>query len=226
MVLEAATGRLIESGFARSERQPVGSLVKVFTALAYGARHQFQFPKAVCRGEATGCWYLPGHGRLDLVAAITHSCNSYFLELAREVNLQDVELVASSYRIAGPQIGSPEAFIGLGRGWLETPEAISLAYITLARRRQEPGVPLIIDGLRQCARKGTAKACGEGVLAKTGTSVCVHHPSMPGDGWAIGLFPEDVPRYAVLVREHGVPGARAAVRLAEKIKSLRSERGT
>ncbi|HEY3738303.1 MAG TPA: hypothetical protein VGL53_00590 [Bryobacteraceae bacterium] len=224
LVIEAATGRVVESGFAKSQRQPVGSLVKVFTALAYGARHQYQYPEVVCKGTSTGCWYAAGHGRMNLVTAIAHSCNSYFLALARDTGMQDVALVSSSYRIAAPLVDSPEARIGLGRGWLERPEAIALAYLTLAARRREPGVPLIIEGLRQCARVGTARVCGEGVLAKTGTSVCVHHPSMPGDGWAIGLFPEEGPRYAVLVRQHGVPGATAAVQLAGKIRALREGR--
>ena len=220
LVIEAADGRVIQSGFPPSLRQPVGSLVKVFTALAYGARHQYEYPESVCTGTKSGCWYTTGHGRVDLVAAIAHSCNSYFLGLAREVNQQDVSLVANSYRIAPPAVDSPEARIGLGRGWLESPEAIALAYLTLARRRREPGAALIVEGLRQCALTGTAKACGAGVLAKTGTSVCVHRPAMPGDGWALGLFPEDAPRYAVVVREHGVPGAIAADRLSERIAQI------
>jgi cell division protein FtsI/penicillin-binding protein 2 len=198
--------------------------VKVFTALAYGARHQYIFPEVVCKGAASGCWYAAGHGQLDLVAAVGHSCNAYFLVLARAVNQQDVALVANSYRIAPPVVETAEARIGLGRGWLESPEAIALAYLALERRRHEPGAALIIEGLRQCARMGTAKACGPGVLAKTGTSVCVHKPAMPGDGWALGLFPEDAPRYAVVVREHGVPGAIAARVLADKIRRLREGR--
>ena len=222
LVIEASTGRVVRTDFVPAHREPVGSLVKVFTALAYGARHQNGFPSVACQGESTGCWFAAGHGRLELAGAIAHSCNSYFLVLARAVKQQDVALVASSYRIAPPVRDTPEARIGLGRGWLESPEAIALAYLTLARRRQEPGSALIVEGLRQCARQGTAKACGAGVLAKTGTSVCVHRPVMPGDGWALGLFPEDVPRYAVLVRVHGVPGATAAMNLASRIAALRA----
>ena len=224
LVIEASTERVVRNDFTPAHREPVGSLVKVFTALAYGARQQNRFPSVVCKGESTGCWYAAGHGRLELVGAIVHSCNSYFLTLARAVKQEDVALVASAYRIAPPVLDTPEARIGLGRGWLESPEAIALAYLTLARRRQEPGSALIVEGLRRCARQGTAKACGAGVLAKTGTSICVHRPAMPGDGWALGLFPEDMPRYAVLVREHGVPGATAAVGLASRIAALRAGR--
>lgn len=224
LVIEAATGRILHTDFSASHREPVGSLVKVFTALAYGARHRHEYPIAQCRGGASGCWYAAGHGRVNLTAAVAHSCNSYFLDLARAVESADVELVCASYRIAPPIENSAEARIGLGRGWLESPEAIALAYLTLASRRQEPGVAAIVEGLHQSARVGTAKACGAGVLAKTGTSVCVHRPSMPGDGWALGLFPEDLPRYAVLVRQHGVPGARAASELASRIQALRAGR--
>ena len=44
----------------------------------------------------------------------------------------------------------------------------------LAARRWDPGVPLILDALQQCARSGTAAAVGAPVAAKTGTAPCVH----------------------------------------------------
>ncbi len=207
LVIEAATGRVVRSDFVPGRREPVGSLVKVFTALAYGAN----FPVVLCSGRR--CW--KAHGRVDLVGAVAHSCNWYFLQLAGKVTRTDVAMVAASYGVAPPVEDTAEARIGLGRGWLETPEALALAYLTLVRRKQEPAAALIVEGLRQCARRGTAKACGAGVLAKTGTSVCVHRPTMPGDGWALAMFPEDVPRRVVVVREHGVPGATAAGRLRE-----------
>lgn len=205
LVIEAATGRVLRSGFVPGRREPVGSLVKVFTALAYGSN----FPEVICTGRE--CW--KGHGRMDLVNAVAQSCNGYFLQLARGVTQSDVAMVAASYGVAPPVEDTAEARIGLGRGWLETPEALALAYVSLVKRRQEPAAALIVEGLRQCARRGTAKACGAGMLAKTGTSVCMHRPAMPGDGWALGLFPEDLPRYVVVVREHGVPGSTAAARL-------------
>lgn len=221
LVLEAGTGRVVHSDFKALQREPVGSLVKVFTALAYGARNRNLFPLAACGGASTGCWYAPGHGRVDLVTAIAVSCNSYFLGLARAVDQPDVAAVAANYGVAPPTVDSAAARIGLGRGWLESPEALALGYLELVRRRREPGVGLVVEGLRQSARLGTAKACGAGVLAKTGTAVCVHRAVMPGDGWALGLFPEDAPRYAVIVREHGVPGSAAAVQLAAGISALR-----
>ena len=224
LILDAGTGRVVRSDFPVGHREPVGSLVKVFTALAYGARNRYEYPVAICHGTESGCWHAPGHGRLTLSGAIAHSCNSYFLKLASEVAQIDVAVVAQAYGVTPPTNDSPEARIGLGRGWLEAPEAIAKAYVTLASRRQEPGPGAIVEGLRQAARGGTAKACGAGVLAKTGTSACVHRPTMPGDGWALGLFPDDVPRYAVLVREHGAPGAVAAVHLASTIAALRSGR--
>ena len=66
-----------------------------------------------------------------------------------------------------------------------------------------------------CAQSGTAKGVdrplhGVAALAKTGTAPCVHEPPAPGDGYVLMLYPADQPRMAMLVRMHGVPGARTA----------------
>ena len=57
---------------------PMGSLVKPFTALAYGEEHQFRYPTHVCLGGAGGCWLPRGHGEIGISSAIAESCNSYF----------------------------------------------------------------------------------------------------------------------------------------------------
>src|SRR5437762_521758 len=63
---------------------PVGSLVKPFVAFA----HAGDFPEITCHGEADRCWKTGGHGRLQLPLAIAQSCNAYFLELARNLDLR------------------------------------------------------------------------------------------------------------------------------------------
>ena len=213
MVVDAKDGAIVESNWLQPHApQPCGSLVKVFTALAYPGPG---FPTLDCHGTRSGCWSASGHGRLGIVAAIAHSCNAYFLQLARSVTAERIALVASAFRIEPPREQTPDCWIGLGKGWQITPVHLAAAYIDLARRRRETP---IVEGLRECALTGTAKVCGKGVLAKTGTSVCAHNSRQPGDGWAIGLYPDDVPRYAVLVRVDGAPGAKAAERLASRLR--------
>jgi len=58
---------------------------QTFTALAYGETHDNQFPSHICHGEASGCWQVQPHGKLDLVSAISVSCNSYFRALAQNL---------------------------------------------------------------------------------------------------------------------------------------------
>src|SRR5258708_9177431 len=83
LLLDAASGRLICSRWDHPDEPiPVGSLVKPFTALAYGATRNFRFPAVICKGEQTRCWLPQGHGRMELKTALAHSCNAYFLEVA------------------------------------------------------------------------------------------------------------------------------------------------
>jgi cell division protein FtsI/penicillin-binding protein 2 len=180
-----------------------GSLVKPFTALAYGEK----FPTAV---RCTGCWGNRAHGEVDFVKALAVSCNRYFEELSLRVDPQRMRLTTAEYGLPAPP-DNVEARIGLGREWRISPRALLKAYMQLRH-------PAILEGLRTCAKTGTAKAVGRG-LAKTGTAACEHIKRMPGDGLAIVLWPANEPREAILVREHGVPGSVAARRLNGLLKT-------
>jgi cell division protein FtsI/penicillin-binding protein 2 len=195
---------------------PAGSLVKSFVALAYGSSHGYQYPVLTCRGTADGCWLPRGHGRIGMAEAVEYSCNAYFRKLAKQVSPEDIAQVRLRYGIHGPLTSlSASTLIGLGAGMEIPPQQIVRAYIELAGRASEPGVAELLRGMALSARAGTASAIqkslpGVPALAKTGTSPCVHTVRAPGDGYALILYPADAPRVALLVRVHGVPGARAA----------------
>lgn len=197
LLLDARTGRSIASRWTRpDEPAPVGSLVKPFTALAYAETHDFRFPSYTCNGDQ--CWLPQGHGRMDIVSAIAHSCNAYFLELAKDVDREALDSVARKFGLPLPIMTNPPALIGLGGVWQVSPLAIANAYIELVNRSIEP----VLTGMALSARSGTGRGVGPGAYAKTGTQ--------SGDGYVIALYPIAAPRHALLVKVHGVPGAQAA----------------
>lgn len=205
LLLDAGTGRLIAKRWPNVESPvPIGSLVKPFTALAYGETHDSHFPVSNCKGDR--CWLPQGHGRMDIVRAIAHSCNAYFLALAKDVDRQAIETVAEKFAIPAPSSITPDSLIGLGGVWQASPMAISQAYIELVHRSLEP----VLTGMALSARSGTGRGVGPGAYVKTGTAVCVHEPHQSGDGYVIAVYPIAAPRFALLVMQHGVPGAQAA----------------
>jgi hypothetical protein len=190
---------------------PVGSLVKPFTALAYGETHGFQFPVYTCLGDAGHCWLPQGHGRMDIGTAIAHSCNAYFLELALDVKPETLAAVAQRFGIGAPEAEAGAAtWIGLGAGWRVSPFAIARAYSELTARSFDPGVREVLSGMALSALSGTGRGAGAGAYVKTGTAPCAHESKGRGDGYAIALYPTGTPCYNLLVRVHGVPGAKAA----------------
>jgi hypothetical protein len=202
---------------------PFGSLLKPFTALAYGERHGYRYPRFECRGGET-CWLPGGHGELDLSSAVAHSCNAYFQHLALAVTALDVGRVAARYSIAGPPLDSPpEALWGLGAAWRILPQRLARAYRELVERRAEPGVQPILAGMAQAARNGTAAALAglpEAALAKTGTAPCVHGPGGQADGYVIALYPAENPRYTILLQAHNHTGRQAAAAAADILSVL------
>lgn len=221
ILLDAVSGRLICSRWKESDQAvPVGSLVKPFTALAYGRTHGFPFPLYTCRGEQDRCWLPVGHGRIGLVEAIAHSCNAYFLSLANDLNPGVLGSVAQEFGLKPPTPGTNVAgLIGIGDQWSMSPNSIAHAYTELLARSAEPGVREILKGMSLSARKGTGSGVGTGAFAKTGTAFCMHSPRHAGDGYTVAMFPADSPRFTLLVRVDGVAGAKAAG-VAGRIRAL------
>ncbi len=217
LLLDVKSGRVLASRWENPDVPiPVGSLVKPFTALAYGEQHGFAYPEHVCRGTVTGCWRPRGHGRVNLITAIAYSCNSYFEMLAVTLNMHQVSLTATQFGIQSPASSASEtALIGIGDQWLVSPARLSRAYLELLHRRRQPGVRTILSGMAMSARQGTGAAVDRTLLrsealVKTGTAPCTHAKRAPGDGFVLTLWPADEPRILLLVRVHGVPGAQAA----------------
>jgi len=227
LLLDASSGRILASRWNHSDASiPMGSLLKPFTALAYGEQHDYRYPNHTCRGTSTGCWLPRGHGDVDLTAAIAHSCNSYFRMLTADLTADDVSPTATRFGLdrPGQEVFGAE-LAGLGSCWRTSPSRLAHAYLELVRQREQPGVRQILDGMARSARQGTGAQVhralpSPGVLVKTGTAACTHSRHAPGDGFTVVLMPADDPQILLLVRVHGVPGAQAAKTAGQMLRRI------
>jgi cell division protein FtsI/penicillin-binding protein 2 len=227
LLLDARTGRSLTARWDRLDSPiPLGSLVKPFTALAYGEQQDFQYPAVTCRGTATGCWLPHGHGEIGLTSAIAYSCNSYFRVLTANLAAADVAPIATRFGIEPPDDdASGPALAGIGSRWRISPARIARAYLELIRRRQQPGVREVLAGMQRSAQQGTGAEVDRALpfpdaLVKTGTAACTHSPRAPGDGFAIVLTPADQPQILLIVRVHGGPGAQAAKTAGQMLRGI------
>ena len=216
-LLDARSGVVLSARWDNPNKPiPLGSLVKPFTALAYAETHGFRYPTHECRGQASGCWQIRPHGNLDMSSAIAVSCNSYFQFLSERVSPEELLPVAEAFNLEPPAANLTSAsLIGLGDQWPIPPLRMATAYLELSRRRDQPGVREIIDGMLGSAQRGTGAAVGHSLkhsraLVKTGTAPCTHLPHSPADGFVIALVPADRPEMLLMIRVHGVAGANAA----------------
>jgi cell division protein FtsI/penicillin-binding protein 2 len=216
LFLDAHTGTVLASHWDNAtEPIPLGSLIKPFIALAYGEEHQFRFPTHDCKGKSGGCWLPRGHGEVDIVSAVANSCNSYFRMLTANMSSAEVVPAASSFGLEPPVADlSGTDLIGLGNRWLISPLHMARAYLELNRRRDQPGAREVVAGMAQSAREGTGLEVNRALshssaLVKTGTAACTHRAHAPGDGFVVALVPAEHPEFLLMVRVHGVPGAKA-----------------
>lgn len=217
VLLRASDASVVASHWRAPEiAAPLGSLVKPFVALAYAESHGLRYPEFDC----TGCWTPRGHGRIGIGSAIAQSCNSYFVQLACQVAVEDVERIADRYGLPMPADPTPESLIGHYGTWRATPVAAALAYNEIVHRRSEPEDAMVFNAMRRCARMGTAMGLGASIAAKTGTAPCVHSVEAPGDGLLAAMFPEDAPEWVLLARIHGAPGAECARRSGAFVRAV------
>jgi cell division protein FtsI/penicillin-binding protein 2 len=217
LLLDAQTGAVIASRWDNPETPiPLGSLVKPFTALAYGEQHAFRYPAHICHGTASGCWLPRGHGPVDLTSAIAYSCNSYFRALTSNLTASEVAPVAIRFGLQSPvSNASGSALAGLGDHWRISPLNMARAYLELVRRRDQPGSHEILSGMAESALRGTGTEVDRALpypnaMVKTGTAACTHSRRAPGDGFTIAMVPAGQPQILLMVRIHGTVGAQAA----------------
>ena len=100
IVFDYNTGETIASNSSESFRNrviPCGSLFKLFAAiyLAYERPDLFYNYVYTCTDKHEDkslpkyCWYKAGHGRMNLINGLSHSCNKYFASLYRIINQDD-----------------------------------------------------------------------------------------------------------------------------------------
>jgi cell division protein FtsI/penicillin-binding protein 2 len=222
VVIDARTREVVAARWPDIQAAiPAGSLVKLFTALAYPEA----YPELECKGASGGCWRLKPHGRLHFTEALAQSCNAYFLQLAAGVNGETLAVTAAAFGIPAPASQTAVARIGVGDAWRISPLALVRAYAELALRRGDPRADAILAGLERAAQSGTAQEIGKSVprlriLAKTGTAPCTAERRHAGDGFAVAVYPAVAPRVAMLVRVHNVPGAEAAKAAARLVRTI------
>jgi cell division protein FtsI/penicillin-binding protein 2 len=215
--LDASSGSMLASHWPDSDTPiGLGSLVKPFAALAYAGTHNFVYPVFSCHGHASGCWQQRPHGTLDIVSAISLSCNSYFQNLAREVDPAQLLSVAQTFGLPPPGNNfSASSLVGLGDRWKISPLQMARAYAELYRRRDQQGVFELLSGMNLSAQRGTGAGVGREsqsseVFVKTGTAPCTHGQHDAIDGFVMVLLPSHDAPTVLLVRVHGVAGAEAA----------------
>ena len=227
LLLDARSGAVLASHWENSEKPiPLGSLVKPFTALAYAGGHDFRYPIYECKGKASGCWQPQPHAKLDVTSAIAVSCNTYFHLLAESVSPEQLASLVQSFGLESPGAESTAAnFMGLGAQWRISPLHMARAYLELYRRKDQPGVSPLIEGMRQSALHGTGAAIGHQLkqttaLVKTGTAPCTHASWAPADGFVLALVPAEQPEILLFLRIHSVTGAKAAETAGRMLRQM------
>lgn len=251
IVLDAASGRLVASyrleNAARRLVRP-GSAIKPFSLIALIENNVVK-PETtlVCmrttrlEGRNLDCSHVRVPEPIDATAALAYSCNYFFTHMAARLDpdalvraFEQAGLASRTGLAANEAVGvvrrppSSEALqlMAVGEGSVEvTPLGLAAAYRRLALRVRagESGVKLIVEGLEDATRYGTARlaaSSGISVAGKTGTATS--SDGGPTHAWFAGFAPATKPEIVVVVfLEKGAGGGDAAPVAGRILESYR-----
>jgi stage II sporulation protein D len=222
------------------ESHPPGSLMKIFTLIAYSQTHR-TFPKFSCppslARDPKGCWDRNGHGQVDAQKALAYSCNVYFRQLSEQTSPEVFQHVLIQFGILtdGEQLNDQQLLrklmVGTTMEVKVSPQRILHAYTSFFNNATHFSVStevrsLVRNGMAEGARHGTSSEAslqaGVPLLGKTGTSLLMQNGQIDysrTQGWWIGLYPVDDPEVAIMTFVRNGRGATDAAPMGGKALS-------
>ena len=139
VIVSAQTGKVLGSGHQEmlQKQYPPGSLIKIFTVIAFYREHGEKFPVLACprtlASDPNGCWDRNGHGQVGIVQAIGHSCNVYFRQLAKQTSPEQFQKSLQMFDLAGgdPLTDPEKVMVGSSLEWTVSPMLLLRAYCSL-----------------------------------------------------------------------------------------------
>lgn len=185
LVVETGNGNVLASSHSEvflTQKFPPGSLIKLFTLIAYHGEHGMRFPVFSCpatlANDANGCWDRNGHGNVDAAQALAYSCNVYFRQLSARTSpanfaqtLSDFGLIEDTSEITKlSEQTQRKLMVGKTNDWAVEPSRILRAYCAvwnggyLWRLQNQPSqtVSPLSEGLSTLLQTGLLQASVKG----------------------------------------------------------------
>ena len=201
MLISVQNGKILKQDHPEilTKQYPPGSLIKIFTTIAYYQQYGNHFPVFRCpatlASDPNGCWDRNGHGEVHITDAIAFSCNIYFRQLAAQISPAVFEQTLKKFQLGETlqtldEDAARKIMTGNSLEWSVSPALLLRAYCAIFNGGSlfaTPGYPsqtialdpqlraLLQQGMFKSGEKGTSmearKNSGKTLLGKTGTSL-------------------------------------------------------
>lgn len=242
----------INSKILFNESYKPGSIIKILTSISAVKSSKVDYLKDYnCNGKAEfdnelyRCWLPKGHSKVNLIKALSQSCNLYFLNIASQLSLEELFDTFSQFRFGEKTTfnyagESPGTFIkvnnnlekyylaiGCSENLLVTPAQL-LQMISFIAKRHIPESNSIIlknsiydpiyKGLRNSVLFGTSKESNYLKFPPAGkTGTISEKYNHKNSAWFVGYAPYYDPEIAIVIFIKKGRGATNAAPLARKV---------